>query len=27
VLVAVFGGVIIMTFRYLMEKLNERVEY
>lgn len=27
VLVAVFGGVIIVTFRYLMEKLNERVEY
>ncbi len=27
VLVAVFGGAIIMTFRYLMEKLNERVEY
>ena len=27
VLVAVFGGGIIMTFRYLMEKLNERVEY
>lgn len=27
VLVAVFGGVIIMSFRYLMEKLNERVEY
>ena len=27
VLVAVFGGAIIITFRYLMEKLNERVEY
>ena len=27
VLVAVFGGAIIMAFRYLMEKLNERVEY
>mgnify|MGYP002521690672 FL=1 len=27
VLVAVFGGIIIMTFRYFMEKLNERVEY
>jgi hypothetical protein len=27
VLIAVFGGALIMSFRYLMEKVTEGVEY